>query len=265
MARHEHAEPIGAPAMSDVGSWEWAQRTGGRLGRHDRAHLIRQGIAVRISRLPVGLRDRLTRDAGPIALPAPPDTPLARVAEERVREFSTTALYGHCMRTWAFAALFAARNRVDHDAELLYAACVLHDLGLTPQHTEHDATAHCFAVEGARAAHGLLLANGEPEARARTVGEAISLHLNIDVATAYGPIAQLLSHGVMLDVVGRRLQRLPRPAVANVVARWPRDGSGQLLIDDTKRQATLRPHSRAALLHGLGFTDLVLNNPLDRL
>ena len=195
--------------MSDVGSWAWAERTGGRLGRRDRVHLMRQGIAARVWRLPVALRDRLVSGGAAIEPPAPPDTSLARQAEERVRELSTPALYGHCMRTWAFAALFAARNRVDHDAELLYAAAVLHDLGLTPAHTARDATAHCFAVEGARAAHGLLMTQGAPEASARTVAEAISLHLNVDVAAGYGPIAQLLSHGVMLDVVGRRLSGSP--------------------------------------------------------
>jgi hypothetical protein len=45
---------------------------------------------------------------------------------------------------------------VAHDPELLYLACVLHDLGLTSAHDGHDAKAACFAVEGARAAHRLL-------------------------------------------------------------------------------------------------------------
>ncbi len=68
----------------------------------------------------------------------------------------------------------------------------------------------------------------------------------------------------MLDVVGRRLEQLPPDRVADIVGRWPREGSGDLLITDTKRQAQQRPHSRAALLHKLGFTELVSANPLDR-
>ncbi len=249
--------------MSSVGSWEWAQRTDGRLGRADRAELLRQGVAAQLSRLPAAWRRRFLPDSTRLSPPKPPDSPLAKEADDRVRELSEPALYGHCLRTWAFAALFAQHDDVDHDEELLYLACVLHDLGLTDAHDGRDPTAACFAVEGARAAHSLLCARQEPEERARTVAEAISLHLNITVPERYGPEAVLLSKGVMLDVVGRRLERLPGAAVAEVVERWPREGSGDLLLRDTERQAEARPQSRAALLHRLGFTGLVSANPLD--
>src|SRR5579859_3542935 len=45
-------------------------------------------------------------------------------------------------------------------------------------------------------------------ARARTVAEAISLHLNIAVPARLGAEAHLLSKGVSLDVVGRRLHEI---------------------------------------------------------
>ncbi|MGB9307969.1 MAG: HD domain-containing protein [Mycobacterium sp.] len=249
--------------MSAVGSWAWAQKTGGRLGRADRAELLRQGVLARLSNLPRPWRRGLIPDGTSSTMPVAPDTALAREAEDRVRELSSPVLYGHCLRTWAFAELFAQRDRVAHDEELLYVACVLHDLGLTETYDGRDATAKCFAVEGARAAHAVVSAHGHPAIRADTVAEAISLHLNIDVHVRYGPVATLLSKGVMLDVVGRRLEQLPPEPVADIVARWPRAGSGELLLADTKRQAQQRPHSRAALLHKLGFTALVSANPLD--
>ncbi len=249
--------------MSDLGSWAWAQRTDGRLGRADQAELLRQGVLAQLSRLPAAVRRRIIRDADPLSLPSPPDTALAREAEERVRELSKPPLYGHCLRTWAFAALVARRDRVDHDEELLYLACVLHDLGLTEAHDGRDPSAACFAVEGARAAHTLLCDHQAPADRARTVAEAISLHLNISVPERYGPEAVLLSKGVMVDVVGRRVELLPTASVSDVVAKWPREGSSDLLLADTARQAKIRPQSRAALLHRLGFTKLVSANPLD--
>lgn len=251
--------------MSQVGSWEWAQRTNGRLGRADRAELLRQGVLAQLSRMPAAVRRRFIRDKSSVSLPAPPDTALAKEAEERVRELSQPPLYGHCLRTWAFAALFAQRDRVDHDEELLYLACVLHDLGLTEAHEGRDPTAACFAVEGARAAHSLLCERQAPAERARSVAEAISLHLNISVPDRYGPEAVLLSKGVMLDVVGRRMERFPQAALMEVAEKWPREGSGALLLADTERQAKRRPQSRAALLHRLGFTKLVSANPLDHL
>jgi hypothetical protein len=251
--------------MSQVGSWEWAQRTDGRLGRADRAELMRQGVLAQLSRLPAAVRRRFIRDTSSVSLPAPPDTALAKEAEERVRELSKPPLYGHCLRTWAFAALFAQRDRVDHDEELLYLACILHDIGLTEAHDGRDPSAACFAVEGARAAHTLLCEQQAPEERARTVAEAISLHLNIHVPDRHGPEAVLLSKGVMLDVVGRRMERFPQAALLEVAKAWPREGSGELLLADTERQAKRRPQSRAALLHRLGFTKLVSANPLDHL
>jgi hypothetical protein len=251
--------------MSSVGSWAWAERTHGRLGRRDRAELLRQGVLARLSALPRPWREDLLKDARSLALPVPPDSRLAREADDRVRELSGPVLYGHCLRTWAFAELFAQRDRVDHDEELLYVACVLHDLGLTVSHSGRDSTAACFAVEGARTAHAMVLGHGEAEDRARAVAEAISLHLNIDVHERFGAIATLLSKGVTLDVVGRRMEQIPRSNIVEVIARWPRDGSGELLLTATKRQAELRPQSRAALLHRLGFAKLVSANPLDRL
>jgi hypothetical protein len=250
--------------MSTVGTWEWAEQTGGRLRRRDRAELIRQGVLAQLSRLPAPWRRRVLGSADPLALPDPPDSAVARAAEERVRELSAPPLYGHCLRTLAFAHLFAQRDRVAHDAELLYLACVLHDLGLTETHDGADPAAECFAVEGARAAHALVCAHGMTDERARSVGQAISLHLNIDVPDRLGAEAALLSRGVTLDVVGRRLEQLPAATVEEVVARWPRDGSGAWLIAATKRQAKIRPASRAALLHRLGFAGLVAANPLDR-
>jgi hypothetical protein len=73
----------------------------------------------------------------------------------------------------------------------------------------------------------------------------------------------LLSKGVMLDVVGRRANQLQPPVIAKVVEEWPRAGSGEELLAGTRRRAEVRPDSRAAFFHQLGFTELVSANPLD--
>jgi hypothetical protein len=249
--------------MSYVGTWEWAQLTQGRLRRRDRARLIAQGVSARLERLPSRWRSRALGDHVSLEVPLEPDSPLARAAEERARELSSPWLYAHCLRTWAFATMFARRDRIAHDEEVLYLACLLHDLGLTPAHTGSDPKAVCFAVEGARAADALLRRHGASDARARAVAEAITLHLNITVPARLGAEAHLLSKGVSLDVVGRRLHQIPGRRTSQVAARWPRDGFAPEVSGATAEQARMRPHSRAALLHRLGFAKLIEHNPLD--
>jgi hypothetical protein len=252
----------GGRAVSYVGTWEWALETGGALRGRDRIRLVLQGIPARLERIPSQWRSRLLGEHASLTLPDPPDSALAREADERVRELSSPVLYGHCARTWAFATLFAQRDRVAHDPELLYLACMLHELGLTERHWGHDPRARCFAVEGAHAAHALVQEHGASETRARQVAEAISLHLNITVPARLGAEAHLLSKGVSLDVVGRRLHQLAPAATAGVDRRWPRAGLADELVASTREQARLRGESRAALLHKLGFAKLIEGNPL---
>ncbi len=250
-------------AMSDLGTWEWAERTHGRMSRRDRLRTVRQGALAQLGRLPSAWRSAILGEDRFYELPAAPDSPLARTADERVLELSAPPLYGHCVRTWMFSELFAQRDGVGHDPELLYLACLLHDLGLTDAHDGADPTAACFAVEGARAAHSLLCDHGEAEDRARTVAEAISLHLNVEVPARMGPEAHLLSKGVSLEAVGRYAHQLPNGPKRAVLEQFPRDGSAQHLADVTSRQADKRPDSRAGLAKKLGFQKLVLQNVLD--
>ena len=140
---------------------------------------------------------------------------------------------------------------------------MLHDLGLTERHWRRDTHAQCFAVEGARAAHALMHAGGAGEERARKVAEAISLHLNVNVPSRLGVEAHLLSKGVSLDVVGRRLHQIAPATALEVNKRWPREGLAAELVVSTTKQAQMRPRSRSALLHKLGFAKLIRANPLD--
>jgi hypothetical protein len=230
----------------------------------DRARLVAQGVSARLTQLPSQWRSKILGEHSSYDTPSPPDSALARAAEERARELSSPGLYAHCLRTWAFATIFAQRDRVEHDEELLYLACVLHDLGLTPTHIERDPSAACFAVEGARAARALVREHGASDARSRAVAEAITLHLNITVPVRLGAEAHLLSKGASLDVVGRRLHQIPARTTSQVVARWPRNGFGPELVSATTEQVRIRPESRSALLHRLGFVKLIEGNPLER-
>jgi hypothetical protein len=245
-----------------VGGWDWAARTGGRLRRRDELdqllRVARPLVAARLRRL-VGRAGGVAGRgrAGGVTVEwrvaqSPPDSAFARAASEAAREASGNILLGHCLRTWLWADLVAQADRVRHDPELLYAACVLHDLGLTPAHW--GKRAECFGVEGGLAAYDLATAHGYP--RARALGEAISLHLNVEVPLSLGAEAHLLQAGAAMDLFGRRARMLPAPVASQVLARHPRDGFAAEIERLGAGQAEARPRSRIALLRRLGLPDL---------
>ncbi|GAB7143511.1 HD domain-containing protein [Mycobacterium riyadhense] len=250
--------------MSDIGTWQWAERTGGTMTRREQLAQARAAITARLAAIPARLRQSASGSARDLDLADPPDSTLARSAEAYVREVSTSWLYAHCVRTWLFAAALGDLDGEPYDSELLYLACLLHDLGLTTAHHGSDPAASCFAVEGARATRALIVDQGGSEHTAQAVAEAISLHLNIDVELAHGVEAHLLSRGAALDAVGRGLDKVPSTTVDSVLKQWPRDGFANALAAVIHQEAQSRPRSRASLLDRLGFTGLVLNNPMDR-
>jgi hypothetical protein len=79
-----------------------------------------------------------------------------------------------------------------------------------------------------------------------------------------GAEAYLLSRGISLDVVGRRLHQMPAATTATIENLWPRDGFARELAAATTEQAQLRTQSHSALLHELGFVKPVEGNPLER-
>jgi HD superfamily phosphodiesterase len=63
-----------------------------------------------------------------------PDSSPARAALEVATEYLSEALLNHSVRSWYWAVGFAAlEGRQGFDAELLYVAAVLHDVGLSEE------------------------------------------------------------------------------------------------------------------------------------
>ena len=251
-----------------VGSLHWATLTGGALRREDRLRLVAQTMLTRLGQLPERLRRQLgfadataTRlDLTAIRLP---DSPAALRASEHSQLLSAPWLFNHCQRTYIWAALLAQVERIEFDAELLFIACTLHDLGLTAAHSCQEPGCACFAVEGARAAQRFVTQLGWPAERSERLAEAISLHLNVRVGLGQGAEAHLLHEGAALDVIGVRIHQLGPRAIATTLERYPRLGFKSQLVPAIKQQARLRPNSRAAFLLGLGFSQMIRTTPLE--
>jgi HD domain len=234
-----------------VGSWPWAQRTGGTLSRADRRALMNQVAQAQWHRL-VG---RITRSLGskPALLSVEalriPDSPAAVRAAELCAQLSPLWLQHHCTRTYVWGSLFALRYSRPYDEELLYVAAMLHDLGLTPAYTGKDATARCFAVEGARAAITFAQETGWDAQRQDALAEAISLHLNVTVGLEHGIEAHLLHAGASCDVLGQGYQSIAPSARSLVLERCPRLDFKQELDGCMRQQVALRPEARVALYY----------------
>ncbi|MFI5571771.1 HD domain-containing protein [Streptomyces sp. NPDC051740] len=98
------------------------------------------------------------------AVPPLLDTPVARRALALVCETESTATANHSVRSALFARLRAddqgAKPGRDYDPELLFLACVLHDIGLTRAGDRHQR----FEVDGADTAAEFLTVQGLPTA-----------------------------------------------------------------------------------------------------
>lgn len=246
-------------------SLPWARRGGGRLTRGERFALTRGAVAAtlrydagRVLRgLGIGSVRQIEIALGEIPLP---DSPMARAAEALCVAASSPALVGHCRRTYLWGALLGRRDGVGHDAELLYVASLLHDLGLTPRHAPGPGI-ECFALAGAEAAESFLREQGWPPDRAAAVAEAIARHLDPVVGLEAGPEAHLLRQGAGLDVVGLRLPEIAAPTRAAVLARHPRLGLAAELAAVMSAEARRHPSCRLAALARLGFVGRIRRAP----
>ena len=150
-----------------------------------------------------------------------PDTRAARTAREVVEAFSTPALAAHCHRTHLFAASYARERGIDHDAELLYVAAMVHDLGLAPV---FDSQRLPFEEAGGAVGWVFAAGAGWPVERRRRVAEVVVRHMWTEVDLAVDREGHLLELATALDVSGRDPQAWPDDVRAEVLARYPRAG-----------------------------------------
>ncbi|MDH6228440.1 MULTISPECIES: HD domain-containing protein [Streptomyces] len=173
-------------------------------------------------------------------VPPLPDTPLARRALALVRGTESTATAHHSVRSALFARLRAdhqgAEPGRDYDPELLFLACVLHDIGLTEAGDRHQR----FEVDGADTAAEFLTAQGVPAADVDTVWEAIALHTTPGVAERRGALCALTHQGIGMDF-GWGTECVDDATGAAIHAAYPRLSMATTLTDEIVGQARRRP------------------------
>ncbi len=168
-------------------------------------------------------------------------------------------LVQHAMRSYIWAELLGMQAELKPAQPLLFAACMLHDVGLTA----HAATPeqHCFAVRGARYAQQHLAPLATPQ-QSLVIAQAISLHLDLQVDLSRGVEAHLLQAGAGLDVLGRGIKQLPDDVRSAVLLRHPRMDMNPQLSECMRTVGMQAPATRMGLyVKRFGFIGLIQNAP----
>jgi hypothetical protein len=209
----------------------------GTLTSLGKLRALAQSMALRWRKGPAA--GQPVRDCPPL-----PTGVAARKALAWSAESSPPWLHAHVLRTYCWGQLLGEAAGLQPDAELLFVACALHDLGLTELYAPEPG--ECFAFAGARHARKLLVADGVPQVWAERVADAIALHLDVHVALTQGVEAKLLSNGAALDVLGVGGRGVAPDTRRAVLRAYSREGFGPKLAEAVLAAARNAPGSREA-------------------
>ena len=190
-----------------------------------------------------------------------PPTDVAARAREVAAAHASPALLGHSVRSWALAAELGRSESVQFDAELLWVASLLHDLGLVPS---FDAHAVDFEHAGGAVARVFAAGAGWPEVRQRRLAEVVERHMWTSVDVALDPEAHLLERATSLDVSGTGGADWDAAFVASLVGAVPRLGFAAEFAAAVGDQAERKPGSQAGRTVRGGMPGRIAANPLDR-
>ena len=159
-----------------------------------------------------------------------PTGPLAEASLALARSSESQPIVDHSIRSFLFARLLADHegclNDAAYDEDLLFAATVMHDLGLG-EYAQGQAR---FEVEGADLAAGVLRKQGVAEADVDKVWEAIALHACIGIADRRGLLTYLTHRGVFMDI-GRTEDPVASQLRQEVFNAYPRPAGDRSIAD----------------------------------
>jgi hypothetical protein len=151
-----------------------------------------------------------------------PDSQLARELTQFVRDTECDLLFNHSLRCYCWGCLAGRRKGLKYDPELLYAASMFHDIGLT---AKFEASQLRFEVDGANAARDFLRRHGISEADMETVWNAVALHTTPGIPQFMRAEIALVQAGAGMDVAGRGYDDFTDAERQAVLAAFPREAN----------------------------------------
>ena len=148
-----------------------------------------------------------------------PDSRLARELTQFVRDTESDLLFRHSIRVYCWGVITGNRMGLKFDPELLYAASMFHDFGLTRLYEDSQLR---FEVDGANAARDFLRSHGISETDIEKVWTAIALHTTPGIPEHMHPVVALVQAGAGMDVAGRGYDHFTDDQREAVIAAYPR-------------------------------------------
>jgi hypothetical protein len=159
-----------------------------------------------------------------------------------------------------WAAHLGTARAMSVDAELLYVAAVLHDLGLLAEFDNH---ALPFEVGGGHVAAVFAAGSGWQVERRRRVAGVIVAHMADSVDPGADPEGFLLERATAFDISGRASEDFPAELRSAVLDRYPRLELATEFLACFEDQARRKPGSQAAAAVRTGVAERLAPNPLE--
>lgn len=160
-------------------------------------------------------------------------SPLAAAALDLATAHEIPSVLNHSIRTHGYALLHAQKLNLEFDPDLLFVACVLHDLGSADAFDGPQR----FEVEAADAAADLVGAHGRTPEEADQVWQAIALHTSPGIVERRGAVPLLTRLGVRTDFFSVAIPDELRIAAEKEYPRLGLDHElGALLVEQALRQ-----------------------------
>lgn len=233
---------------------EWARSTGGAL-TDDQKRVVRSAIRAGYADFARGLvRWPFRRTPAPVEVPAPPDSTMARHAEEAAMD-QGPMLAGHGYRTWLAGAALAIRDGADLDPELFYVVSLLHDSGMVTEVVGED-----FTIRSAAALIDISEGSGRPEV-STVLADAVVAHTTPGLLADDQPLGFYVQAGAMADLTGLRMWDLPKGYLRHAYVAHPACGVHCGISKLIGVEARNVPDGRFALLQRHGFGLVVRLSP----
>lgn len=171
-----------------------------------------------------------------------------------------TYLLAHSARSYCWGATLGADEGLEYDARILWAASLMHDVGLT----RISRNTRCFEYQGGAFARAFLVRAGMAPADADVVRIAIELHMAPGVTLDDGVESVLLDRATAIDVRGDGYERIAATRSA-VTGAFPRGSFDRWFVAAIRREVRVRPGCQSErLLDGSGLEASMARSPWKR-